>query len=163
MSIVVGLAVGKHRVMAGDQRVSYQDGHKYDRSPKVRKLKTGLLGFTGSVEPEAKLITALRKADDPMSLVLPKGSYEALFFSRNGVCYRIADGKAVAIENEYVFALGAAYQYAYGAIWSLVTVVHMKPRNKQQLTRLARIGVKAGIHFNNTCGGRVQVKYMEAE
>jgi ATP-dependent protease HslVU (ClpYQ) peptidase subunit len=163
MSIVVGLAVGKHRVLAGDQRVSYQDGHKYDRSPKVRKIKTGLIGFTGSVEPETKLIEALRKADDPMSLTLPRGSYEALFLSRNGRCYRIADGKSVAIENESVFAFGAAYQYAYGAIWSLVRYLHLKPNSKASLTRLARIGVKAGIHFNNTCGGRVQVKYLEVE
>lgn len=160
MSIVVGLAIGKHRIIAGDQRISYTDGHKYDHSPKVRKLKTGLFGFTGTVDQEEKLITLLRKSDDPLSLSLPRGSYEALFLSLNGKCYRLADGRAVT-SNEAVFALGAAYQYAHGAMWSLVKYARLRPRTVAQMKLLARIGVKAGIHYNNSCGGRVQVKHLE--
>lgn len=163
MSIVVGLAVGKHRIIAGDQRESNSDGHKFDRSPKVYKLKTGLLGFTGSVEPESKLVTILRKADDPTQAPLPKGGYEALFFSRNGKRYLIADGKAVASENREAICIGAAYQYAYGALWATLKTTKAKARNKQFLIKLVRTGVRAGIEFNNTCGGRVQVKYLEVE
>lgn len=162
MSIVVGLVIGKHRVLAGDQRVSYGDGHKFDHAPKVYKLKTGLLGFTGSVEPESKLVTVLRKSDDPTSLVLPKGSYEALFMSRNGSCYVISDAKAVAMKAT-VFAMGAAYQYAHGAILGACKArgVNIRKATPEQFRWLAKIGVRAAIEFNNTCGGRVQVKYLE--
>lgn len=163
MSIVVGLAVGKHRIIAGDQRESNSDGHKFDRSPKVYKIKTGLLGFTGSVEPESKLVSILRKADNPTNLVLPKGSYEALFFSRNGKCYLIADGKCVVSDNREAICIGAAYQYAYGALWATLRITKAKARTKSFLVKLARTGIKAGIQFNNTCGGRVQVKYLEVK
>ena len=163
MSIVVGLVIGKHRVLAGDQRVSYGDGHKFDHAPKVYKLKTGLLGFTGSVEPESKLVTVLRKADDPTSLVLPKGSYEALFLSANGKAYIISDGKSLVNDNATVFAMGAAYQYAHGAILGACKArgVNIKRAKPKQMEWLARLGVRAAIEFNNTCGGRVQVKYLE--
>lgn len=161
MSIVVGLAIGEHRVIAGDQRVSYSDGHKFDHSPKVRKLKTGLFGFTGTVDHEEKLIKLLRKSDDPTSLALPKGSYEALFLSRNGKCYRLADGKAAAFTKEVVFAMGAAYHYAHGAMWAVVKYAHLQPSTVKQMKLLARIGVRAAIHYNSSCGGRVQIKTME--
>lgn len=161
MSIVVGLAVGKHRIIAGDQRESTVDGHKFDRAPKVYHMKTGLLGFTGSVEPESKLVSVLRKADDPTQASLPKGEYEALFYSRNGKVYVIGGGKVVVSENRAAICLGSAYQYAYGAVWAIDKAFGKKSRSKEYLIKLARMGVRAGIEFNNTCGGRVQVKYME--
>lgn len=166
MSIVVGLAVGKHRVIAGDQRVSNDDGHKFDRAPKVYKIKTGLVGFTGSVESESKLIEVLRKADDPTLAQLPKGEYRALFMSCNGKNYDVTCGKAVECEKSAVlFCAGAAYQYAHGAIYGYCkakgwTVLKAK---KPQLFELARLGCRVAIAMNNTCGGRIQVKYMEVE
>lgn len=165
MSIVIGIAVGKHRLIAGDQRVSNDDGHKFDKAPKVYKLKSGLLGFTGSIESERKLVELLRKVSDPTleTVKLPHGEYSAIFLSVNGKCYQVAYGKAAVAEKATVFCAGAAYQYAHGAIygyckakkWKIETVT------KRQMIELVRLGCKTAIDFNNTCGGRVQVKYLE--
>lgn len=166
MSIVVGLAVGKHRIIGGDQRASYDDGHKFDKSPKVYKIKTGLVGFTGETVAESKLIETLRKADDPTldSVALPKGEYRALFMSRNGKVYDIVGGKAAACEKgAVVFCAGAAYQYAHGAIYGYCKAKRwtISRVNKTQLTELVRLGCRVAIEMNNTCGGRIQVKHLE--
>lgn len=166
MSIIVAITDGqRHRVIAGDQQVTDSEGHTETKAPKVYKLPSGLLGFCGNVKPERSLVRLLRKIEDPTldSVKLPKGVYDAVFLSKNGNAYRVAHGEAFLCNWASVFATGTGATYAYGAVYGFCTARgwNYARLTKQQMLTVARVGVKAAIRFNNTCGGRVQVKHLE--
>ena len=164
MSVITGIASGKFRVLCADTQSTYSDGHK-EQEPKIYRFATGLFGFAGDAKPEQELKAILRKQDTPEDVAhWPKGNYSCIFFSRTGACYSIGEEGALRWEKSISFrSMGSGYQYATGAVFAACKTLRWNIRRlpKRKLVYLAKLSVKSAIHYNESCGGRAQVKTLE--